>query len=395
MQLPDLAISYIQQLFNVSVDAGLAFLKRHSSELSCPVPGISAVKSLCCILDGLLRSIIEYHGGFVRKEEQQEAFRTPTQSLEEESTDPQQTLAGIYIPRKPANPAVTSKSRMEKLVDGNLPLYLQRPSSLCDLLGNLFVFAFTWAFGGCFERIEHEVDLDITGNVISTDLPSEKIARGGDTAMEKFDALVYDLFSDGKVIVQLPTSTRLIYTYYPNIYTNTFEPLDKLISSPLHSVNFMSPSIQSPLAQRHVFKLFVNPSEEAYSASTVSMIPTVDIVRISFLISVMLESGSMPNIMVSGKSGVGRTQLLTFLSKSLSSKKWRKSVIQSILGKPLYESKEEDRDKDTGDDQSFSTVLYHISTRLKSQQMQAMLGSFLMRQGKSILIPPTGRNVCI
>ena len=379
----------------MSVDAGLAFLKRHSSELSCPVPGISAVKSLCCILDGLLRSIIEYHGGFVRKEEQLEATRTPTQS-EGESTGqlPQQTLAGIYIPKKHASPEVVSKSKMEKLVDSNLPLYLQRPSGICDLLGSLFVFAFTWAFGGCFERIDQEVDLDITGNDISTDLPSEKIARGGDTAMEKFDALVYNLFSDGKVTVQLPTSTRLIYAYYPNIYTNSFEPLDKLISSPLHNVNFLSPSIESPLAsQRHVFKLFVNPSEETYSASTVSMIPTVDIVRISFLISVMLESGSMPNIMVSGKSGVGKTQLLAFLSKSLSSKKWRKSVIQSILGKPHHEGKEEDREKETADDQSFSTVLYHISTRLKSQQMQAMLGSFLMRQGKSILIPPTGRNV--
>lgn len=398
--MPSLAIDHIFQLFDQSVDAGLDFLKQHSAVLSCPVPGMCAVKCLCCILDGLLRAIIEYHGGFADTEGE-----TPNKYPEEESTSqlPHQTLAGIYIPTgRNTNPAISSKVAMAKnLLKANMPVYRQKPGSLCDLISNLFVFAYTWSFGGCFERVEQELDLDIAGNDLSSGLASEKIARGGNTAMEKFDALVYDLFSDGKISVHLPTSARLIYMYYPNIYTNTFEPLDRLISSPVQNVSFLSPGIDSPMAsQRFMFRLFINPGEDTYSASSVSMVPTVDIVRLSFLISVMLESGSMPNIMVSGKSGVGKTQLLTFLSKSMASVKWRKAVIQSVLGKPQHvnyegnhNAEEEDLRKDT-DEQSFSTTFYHISTQLESQRMQSMLGSYLMRQGKSILIPPTGRNVC-
>lgn len=400
LQLPSMAIDHILQLFDQSVDIGIDFLKQHSAELSCPVPSICAVKCLCCILGGLLRAIIEYHGGFAEVEEE----ASPNQYSEEESTSqlPHQTLAGIYIPkRRNVNPDVGSKVALSKTsLSSSKPVYQQKPGSLCGLIGNLFVFAYTWSFGGCFERVEEEVDLDIAGNDLSKELASEKIARGGNTAMEKFDALVYDLFSDGKITVQLPSSARLIYTYYPNIYTNTFEPLDRLISSPMHNVAFLSPIADSPSASRFMFKLFINPSEDVYSASSVSMIPTVDIVRLSFLISVMLESGSMPNIMVSGKSGVGKTQLLTFLSKSMTSGKWRKAVIQSMLGKPQQvehkgsqTAEDEDLRKDT-EEQSFSTIFYHISNQLQSQQMQTMLGSYLMRQGKSILIPPTGRNVC-
>lgn len=392
MQLPDNSIDHILKLFDQSVDAGLDFLKQHSSELSCPVPGISAVKLLCCILDGLLRSISEYYGGFAVEEE------APTSAkAEEETSDSRehQTLAGIYIPSKRQNP---SKLKSASVVRNDWPFHRRNPNSLCAVISNLFVFAFTWAFGGSFERVETEVDLDVTGGDLSTNaIHHQKIARGGDTAMEKFDALVYDLFTEGEVSVQLPPTVKMIYSYYPNIYNNTFEPLERLISSPIQNVSFLSSYVESPMAsQRSLFNLFSNPHEEPYNASRLSMIPTADTIRLSFLISVIFESQYMPNILVSGKSGVGKSQFLAFLSKSVGSKKWRKSVIQSVLGKPLHMGNvdgEEDPRKDTGD-YTFSTTLYHISTQLGSQQMQSMLGSYLMRQGKSILLPPTGRNVC-
>lgn len=395
-QIPELVLDHILKLFDQSVDVGLDFLKQHSSELSCPIPGISAVKTLCCILDGLLRSIAEYHGGFV------EAGKSDTtEKAEDESTNQlqSQTLAGIYIPTKYQNPIISSRTRTaQQSVRNDLPYHRRKPGSLCDIISNLFVFAFVWAFGGCFERTELEVDLDIAGGDLTGEIASQKIARGGESALEKFDALVYDLFSEGEVRVQLPTSARMIYQYYPNIYTNSFETFDMLISSPVQNMSYLSPIVDSPLLpQRFMFKLFINPQEEAYSASKVSMIPTVDIIRLSFLISVMFESNSMPNIMVSGKSGVGKTQLLTFLSKSVVHKKWRKYVIQSVLGKLLQpggDDGEEDPRKDP-DDSTFSAMFYHVSSRLGSQRLQSMLGSHLMRQGRKILLPPTGKNVSL
>ncbi len=378
------------KLFDQSIDVGLEFLKENSSELSCPVPGISAVKTLCCILNGLLRSISEYHGGFVSVKESPNA--------EEESTSelPHQTLAGIYIPTKYNNPAISSRTKMaKKAVGSDQPLHRQNLSTLREIIGKLFVFAFVWAFGSCFERVELEVDLDVSDNDLTDELTDQKIARGGDTAMEKFDALVYDTFSEGQVTVHLPSSTRLIYSYYPNIYTNSFDLFDRLVTPAVQNVSFLSYGLDSPLAShRFIFELFVNSSEDTYNASKLSMIPTVDIIRLSFLISVMFEARSHPNVMISGKSGVGKTQLLTFLSKCTPSVKWRRAVTQTMLGKPFHvdDGSKVDEKVDM-EDQTFSTVLYHISSQLESQKMQAMLASYLMRQGKSILLPPTGKNV--
>ena len=378
------------------MDAGLDFLKLRSADLACPVPGLSAIKTLCCIMDGLLRSIAEYHGGFTEHQEP-EVVEKP----EEDSTIQlhAQTLAGIYIPTRTQNQLIASKVKMSQVTQSHdLPLYHRAPDSLCDVISNLFVFAFTWAFGGCFQRFEEEVDLEVSGDDLSdNELPSQKISRGGDTALEEFDALVYDLFSEGPTRAHLPPSARLIYMYYPDIYTNTFQPFEKLISSPAQNVTFLSPASDLVLGSpRFIFKLFSDPNEETYSASRVSMIPTVDIIRISFLISVMIESSQMPNIIVSGRSGVGKTQLLSYLSKSISSKKWRKLVIQTVLGKTFKvdrnDEPEEDPRKDV-EDHTFSTLHYHVSTQLDSQRLQNMLGSYLMRQGKSLLLPPTGKKV--
>ena len=410
------------RLFDYSVDAGLDFLKRHSSELSCPVPGLSAVRTLCCMLDGLLRSIADYHGGFFNTEAEELAAATgglggggmgeSSKLLEQESASQlhqTQTLAGIYIPTKQGQALVASKARLvpDQATRPDLPHHHRKPDSLCELISNLFVFAFIWAFGGCFQRLEEEVDLDIAGDDLSAETVSQKIARGGDTAMEKFDAMVYDLFSEGGgsggsgIKVHLPPSARLIYQYYPDIYTNTFQPFDTLISSPVQNVSFMPPGDVkggAPGSPGFLFRLFTNPDEGGISmAPRVGMIPTADVVRLSFLVSVMLESSSFPNIMVSGRRGVGKSQLLSFLAKSVASKHWRKHVIQAVLGKPAAVSgigvgeSEEDPRKDA-EDQSFSTLLYHVSTQLESQRLQTMLGSRLMRQGRAILIPPTGKK---
>lgn len=417
-QLPLLAVQHILSLFEHSMDAGLEFLRLHSPELCSPLPGLSAVKTLCCLLDGLIRSVAEYHGGFTDPEASEKGVGG--ERSEEASTSQlhAQTLAGIYIPtRTQQQGAATTagvgpgagpeqRSRVSlSLPDADKPLHQRKPGSLLTILTNLFVFAFTWAFGGCFQRHEEEVDLDISGDDLTGEIPSQKITRGGALALEKFDALVYDLFSEGPMKARLPPSARLIYSYYPDIYSNSFQPFDKLISSPVQNVSFLSPGIKGMVgSMEFVFNLFSNPSEDICSASRVTMIPTADVVCLSFLVAVMVESHAMPNVMVSGKPGVGKTQLLEFLSKSVLSKKWRKHVIQCMMGKPMLKG-EIERERESGESEedprtdveehTFSTLLYHVSTRLSSEHLQGMLSSYLMRQGRSLLIPPTGKNVSV
>ncbi len=382
MQIPNEVKNHLLKLFDQSIDIGLDFLKQHSSELSCPAPGISVVNTLCHLLYGLLKSISDDYGGFKSGEP-----ATDELGVDEGSSDDlKQTLAGIYIPSKHQN-----KSRSNK------PVHHENSSYLYALISNLYVFAYTWSFGGCFERIEEELNLDMYEDDTFPNMIEQKLVRGGATAREKFDALVHSIFTKGEVVVQLPTSTNLIYSYYVDINTNSFEPWKKLISTPLQNVSFLSSNENSPfVSQRLMFKLFINPVEEFYSASSVSLLPTVDIIRLSFLVSVLFESNSVPNTLISGQSGVGKTQFLSYLSKALTSRKWRKSVMSSVLGNPRLRPSSTslsgvggDADHHTGggDDHAFASVLYRVQTRPDTPGIQSVLEKYLVRKGKMTLAP--------
>ena len=70
--------------------------------------------------------------------------------------------------------------------------YLQRnPHQLCGLLGKLFVFAFTWSFGGNLKRID---DLDDDGGIGARTSSNKKdVPEVLDIASE-FDNFVRELF---------------------------------------------------------------------------------------------------------------------------------------------------------------------------------------------------------
>ena len=394
IQLPDKCKEHILTLFEHSIDSGLNFLKEHSSKLSCAVPGISAVKSLCSILGGLLRSLSEDHGGLEIKTEvaQEEVVK---KGLKDSSSHLQgRTFAGIYIPTRP-NVSTGEPKKKKSLEVSTVPAHRRSLESLCKVICNLFVFSYVWAFGGCFESAEENNSIDLA-SVDAYEPTNDRLSRGGVSVREKFDKLVYNLFTKDKVIAQLPSSTGLIYSYYFNITNNQFEPWKNLISTPSQNVSFMSTDIDTMYSsQRSMFKLFSDATkEDCYTASDVSLIPTVDIVRLLFLISVLFESNSTSNVLISGKYGVGKTQLLTHLSKALPSRIWRKSVISKILGASLsLQKKISSMNHDLPEDHTHIPAVHHISNQLQSAGMQSLLERYLMRQGRTILIPTTGKMV--
>lgn len=396
------------------MDPGLEFLKLHASELSSAVPGISAVRTLCSILSGLLSLVLRTRHLALRSEVSVYTVKKDEDGDSLADVGGRQTLAGIYIPNKLASSGSKLRSSSSVSQDHNHHHRHQHHHSVDafhSLLSNLFVFAYVWAFGGCFERFEDlDCGADSTDEEDFHDLADQlKIARGGDRAIEKFDALVYKLFSKEEFGVHLPTSTDSIFSYYFDASSNSFQPWKKLIASPQKNVTFELAGSSAAVSEQAIFNLFVPDSKCIhYTANSVSLLPTVDLIRISFLVSILFESNSNPSILLSGKSGVGKTHLLTLLSGALSSTNWRKSLISHLLGNnkkssPIAPSttmtsfKVTDVVSEVEDDKAdtLSTVFFHVSSQWSSQDLQTLLEGHLLRQGKSLLLPSSGLNVCV
>ena len=353
------------------------------------MPGVSVVRCLCKLFDGLLKSVSESLGGLssihetagiVRDTDIHSAvLHTPASSY-----DPR-AKSMFHIEPRPKSAQVKHKPAVQ--------------ISMGMLISNIFVFAYTWSFGGCFEKTQLELnEYESSDNSIFDVVVNQKLVRGGITAREKFDALVYKIFTSKNVNIQLPTSPDLIYSYYFNLNSNSFEPWKELVDPSQPSAAFLNLVSGLKIGQRCSFSHSSSYSSEMqYDASNVGLIPTVDLVRLAFLVSVLFNqsSGLMPNILLSGISGVGKSQLLAHISKALTSKTWQSSAISSLLGQSLLRKYgERAKSPEETDDNACTSLFCHVSAQLEGTQVQILLEKGLIRQGRSMLIPSKGKPVC-
>ena len=62
-QLPKTGKNFLASVLEMSVDAGLEFLKTQTGQIPVPVPDISVVKTLCSLILAHL-NIVSENGGF-------------------------------------------------------------------------------------------------------------------------------------------------------------------------------------------------------------------------------------------------------------------------------------------------------------------------------------------
>ncbi|EDO42194.1 predicted protein [Nematostella vectensis] len=136
--------------------------------------------------------------------------------------------------------------------------YVQRnPTHLLTFLGKVYVFAFTWAFGGTLDL--HEV----------------------------FDTFVRDLFmNNGDLSILLPAGQATMFAYYIDMETGNFARWDLLV-----------PATRTLIAK----------SVTEYDVDR-SLVPTVDTVRYAFLVALMAMNKHP--VLLTGESGVGKSTLL-------------------------------------------------------------------------------------
>lgn len=254
---------------------------------------------------------------------------------------------GFISAQRPRPDSVTSGSSRAQtpLADFRLPSetdaiqrqsYLQRhPQQLPNLLGKLFVFAFTWAFGGTLTDCGYGEESDgladfveYRSNVSMVGFVDRGSWGGGPKAA--FDTFVRGLFNcDPPIGVKFPFTPHTIFSYYVDMDTGNFVRWQDLVPSPSSLIG-QSLSVGDSNSTRHWLKrmsLFqFDPSTE--TSRDMPIVPTVDTLRFSFLLN-LLVLRHQP-VLITGGVGVGKSSLvrhaLNFMQEEST------SVVSSVMG---------------------------------------------------------------
>lgn len=402
---------HLEMLFASSMDAGLDFLQSFSSDIPYRLPPTSVTHCLCKLLRGLLENLPDKVLKSLSKK--LPSFYTgKSNSNSSEKFDGHKEflhgscLSGIYRPSINRSSQVLDicrswRSGKRKLATQAKEDFVTATSAL-KFITNTFVFAYVWSFGGCFERTEAEISESATfGDSESLNQNFDpKVSRGGRTGKEQFSALVYKIFSSQGIEATLPAATDLsVHSYYFDFHTNQFEPWSDLVPSTEEATTFMTCSQRHSTSSARLHPVLLLLCDKfGFDASNVSMLPTEDLVRLAFLFCLLSSKPASfpPDIILSGKSGVGKTQFLSHLVRWLSSKSWQSDILSIMMGRtPSALKSSNPYQVSSRVDEAFSVLASHVSAKTEGKDLQSLLQKNLVRQGRISLSPSKGGSVCV
>eukprot|EP00079_Xenopus_tropicalis_P035681 XP_017949452.1 PREDICTED: dynein heavy chain 14, axonemal [Xenopus tropicalis] len=283
-KVPHAGVQYLESLFTMSVPEGLQFIHKHWKLQPFPVQELGVVMTLCKILEAFI-DFMGRNGGFGHIKDM---------ILEEQHPVSQ----NILPPREVGTPerSYTASLSVSSRTRGDQKWFLEKyPEKLVPLLGKLYVFAFTWAFGGVFKREdEHEGD-----SLIGLKVRDEALVN----LTNDFSSFVRDMFAgDQRSGIQMPLGEDSVFSYFVDLQTGNFVPWHYLVPSTdsliqrgslLHS-DFMLPDTLR--------------AGESGGGAVREFVPTVDSLRYSFLTSLLLLH-KQP-VLLTGESGVGKSALI-------------------------------------------------------------------------------------
>ncbi|KAM6217436.1 dynein axonemal heavy chain 14 [Rhynchocyon petersi] len=282
-------VDCLEFMIKKSVTDGLQFVRKHQRFQPFPVQDITIITTLCRILDAFFEFIME-NGGFGNNK----IGSGLSYSFEK-------LHQYLYWVKK--------TWFLEKNPD-KLPLMIQK----------LFVFAFTWAFGGILKREdEHENDILFYTN-FEPDSPAK--------VTYDFDHFVRELFdSNSEGGIHLPTGECSIFGYFVDMQKCEFIPWSELVPS------------ANALVQRGTSFLANfqgsngNLLKITEYGQRINHTPTKDTICLSFLISILLKN-SCP-ILLTGEPGVGKTSVINQVLEKLEGHGGFDVKYGSILGEVL------------------------------------------------------------
>ncbi|XP_070624140.1 dynein axonemal heavy chain 14 isoform X6 [Bos indicus] len=290
-------VDCLELMIKSSVPDGLQFIKKHQKFQPFPVQDITIVTTLCRILDAFFE-FMSKTGIFELRED----------------------LKDISSEEIISHSKVSVKFKDVENRDENARYMAKNPIKLKKTIQKLFVFAFTWAFGGTLQREdEHEDDI-IFYPSSEPDSPSK--------VTYDFDNLVRELFEgNAQIGINLPNGEHSIFGYFVDIQQCEFIPWSELL-----------PNIQT-LVQRGT-SILADPQGSSENllkitecGESVNYIATRDTTCLSFLVSLLLKN-SCP-VLLTGDFGVGKTAAINQMLEKLEGSGAFDVKYGSVLGEVL------------------------------------------------------------
>ncbi|XP_076770738.1 dynein axonemal heavy chain 14 [Arvicanthis niloticus] len=289
----------LELMINRSVAEGMKFLKKHRKFLPYPIQDVTVVMTLCRILDAFFEFMHIKRGTTKSNEAMDNLLPTETKAK------------------------VKFKEERSYYKDERAWFLERNPEKLPLMIQKIFVFAFTWAFGGILKREDqHEEDV-LFHSTFEHDSPAE--------VNYNFDNFVREVFEDDSEIdsgINLPGSERSMFGYFVDLQQCEFMPWSDLV-----------PNAQT-LIQKGTSLLtdFQGSSENVLRITEygeyVNYTATRDTVCLSFLMSLFLRN-SYPVLLI-GDSGVGKTTAINDMLEKLEGRGTLDIKYGSILGRVLF-----------------------------------------------------------
>ncbi|XP_049633509.1 dynein axonemal heavy chain 14 [Suncus etruscus] len=294
--LSEPGVRYVELLIKISATEGLQFIRRHQKFQPFPVPELTIIKTLCRILDAFFECVSEigeFKPSYWRKNISEKAH------------------------------AENSKFRFKRLrsFTNENKWYLEKNHDKEKMLiQKIFVFAYTWAFGGTLTREdEHEDDI-LTHLNYNPNSPAK--------VTNDFDNLVHEVFEKNPQLgFDLPTGQHSIFGYFVDIEQCDYILWSELLPS-VHTLIQKGTSIGSNAedSNDNLLKI-IDYGDNMY------YIATRDTRSISFLITLLLKN-SYP-VLLTGDSGVGKTTTVNQMLERLQESGAFSVEYGSILGDVL------------------------------------------------------------
>ncbi|XP_077659064.1 dynein axonemal heavy chain 14 [Urocitellus parryii] len=285
-------VDCLEFMIQKSVTDGLKFIKKHQKFQPFPVQDITVIITLCRILDAFFE-FMSRNGGFGEGD--------PNNTSTKETKD-------------------STKLKEPEKSNENLWYLEKNPDKLTIMIQKLYVFAFTWAFGGSLKHEDEHEDDTLYYPAFEPDSVSE--------VTYNFDKLVRELFEDNSQGgISLPTGERSIFGYFVDILQCEFIPWSDLV-----------PNIQT-LIQRGT-SLLTDIQESGDNilkmiecGEYINYVATRDTTCLSFLMSLLLKN-SCP-VLLTGECGVGKTATINQMLEKLENSGAFDIKYGSILGDVL------------------------------------------------------------
>ena len=154
------------------------------------------------------------------------------------------------------------------------------------------------------------------------------IARGtwGGGPRSEFDAFVHKLFKcDPPLGVRLPPSPQTVFSFYVDFDTGSFKKWEDLVpiaSTIIENSSLMKANRSMALVKRK------SPLTFTFRKGEIGVVPTVDTLRYSFLINLLVLKNRP--LLFTGSTGVGKTTLVKHALRSMEQDS--RGIVASVLG---------------------------------------------------------------